>query len=130
MVFRLAQTQPIALLEGLSYARGKVSKRRDRHFVRAETYEDREINAPNGWLRAMSYEKKWRYRWQADREREIIAVLEGWEREVRGRAEELMWEAIEGGEKGWYDGDVYSDIWSKSRSEFMGQHVHIEDTPG
>lgn len=130
MVLRLAQTQPIALLEGLSYARGKVAKRRDRHCMRAETYEDREMNAPNGWSRSTSYEKKWRYRWQADREREIIAILEGWEREVKGRAEELMWEGAEGREMGWVSECGYSDPWMRPEIGFTEQYSRIEDAPG
>lgn len=65
--------------------------------MRADIYQDREINAPNRWIQSSCYEKKWRYKWQADREREIIAVLEGWEREVRQRAEEVMsgWAGLE-----------------------------------
>lgn len=96
--------------------------------MRAETYEDREVSAPNGWLRSISYEKKWRYRWQADREREIIAILESWEREVRGRAEEVMWDGIHGGEMAWSDGA--SDGWMRLESEFTKRDGHIEDAPG
>lgn len=125
MVFRLAQTQPVALLEGLSYARGKVAKRRDRHCMRAETYEERELNAPNRWMQSTSYEKKWRYRWQADREREILAVLEGWEREVKQRAEEVMseWADME-----WIGRDA-GDLMARSGSDGERNSFN-EDMPG
>lgn len=132
MVFRLAQTQPVALLEGLSYARGKVAKRRDRHCMRAETYEERELHAPNRFLQSMSYEKKWRYRWQADREREIIAVLEEWEREVRRRAEEVMWEESDRSKLEWHDtgaGDLL-DYVTVQRSGSREQESLDQDMPG
>lgn len=98
--------------------------------MRAETYEDREVSAPNGWLRAISYEKKWRYRWQADREREIIAVLDSWEREVRERAEELMWDGFHGGELGWTGGSGYSNTWMRLESGATKHENHVELTPG
>lgn len=128
MIFRLAQTQPVALLEGLSYARGKVAKRRDRHCMRAETYEERELNAPNRWMQSTSYEKKWRYRWQADREREILAILEGWEREVRGRTEEVI---SEWADFDWDGGEVGNLLSQTERSNCDRVRSSLdEDMPG
>lgn len=53
-------------------------------------YKEREMNARYAFERTSNYEKKWRYRWQVDREREIIGTIEQWEREVKGVAEEYL----------------------------------------
>lgn len=95
--------------------------------MRAATYEQRELNAPNRWMQSTSYEKKWRYRWQADREREILAVLEGWEREVRERVEEVMseWTGVQRSGEG--SGGSF-DIMRRSSSDREGNSLD-EDMP-
>lgn len=92
--------------------------------MRAEIYRERESNATNPWDRIAAYEKKWRYWWQGDREREMMEILGGWEREVKEAAEEQMCRRSIGDEPRWhYAVNNLSDPMLPSEFDLLGtQH--------